>query len=54
MYGFEVADCDLWARQGIWCSQVADHRLSKLKMFNHSRFEGEHRCTEGEDVEGRS
>ena len=54
VYGFEIADYDLRARQGIWCNQAADHRLSKLKTFNHSRFEGEHGCTEGEDVEGRS
>lgn len=29
--GFEVADCDLRARQGVQWGQAGDNRLSKLK-----------------------
>lgn len=36
-----VCGSEVQARQGTRCSQVADNRLGKLKMFKHSRFKGE-------------
>lgn len=40
MCASEVADPDLWAKQGIQCGQGVENRLGKLEMFKCLRFEG--------------